>query len=255
MNITPPFGFTDIVALEQHHKIRPQSGVPASYIAQNAIPIALGEFPTVMRDQPIVFAPLGAVENPTGFIPVAVCGLRAGENLFIKEGQWDETAYPLAYLRRHPFCVAYGPVQADGQRSAIYCVEKSALADDGAPLFNADGSATEAWAQAQGFLSHLEQDLERTQQWAKMLHDLKVLEHFTMNAQHPSGTEVTFSGTYRVSEEKLRELPADQLRMLIERGAMQMIYAHLLSLSRFPHLVDRHLARQPAAPAANDASA
>ena len=254
MNITPPFGFTEIVALEQHHKIRPQNAVPASYASQNAIPVALGEFAAVLRELPIVFAPLGAADNPTGFIPVAVCGLRTGENLFIKDGQWEDNVYPLAYLRRHPFCIAYGPAQADGQRPAIYCVEKSALVEDGAPLFNADGSATEAWAQAQAFLAHLEEDLERTQQWAKMLHDLKILEHFTMNAQHPSGTEVTFSGTYRVSEEKLRELPADQLRMLIERGAMQLIYAHLMSLSRFPHLVDRHLARQ-AAPAANDASA
>lgn len=251
MNITAPFGFGELVPLEKHHRLRRNLPLPAFYATQNAIPVSVGEFIAVMREQPIVFAPLDENPEPAGFLPVAVCGLSPGENLLISGGAWDPTVYAPAYLRRHPFCVAFGPVQGEPQqRPAIICVEKSALADDGEALVGADGTPTEAWNQAHNFVNEVENDFARTQHFAKLLRDLKVLEGFTMTSTLADGQELRVSGMYRVNEDKLKELTADQLRMLIDRGAMRLIYLHVASIERFPMLVERRLRRAQAAAAA-----
>ncbi len=250
MNITPPFGFTELVPVDQQHRIRRNLGLPAFYATQNAIPVSIGEMLLVMRDQPIVFTPLGDGPEPTGFVPVAVCGLSPSENLLMQDGQWDPAVYLPAYLRRHPFCVAFGPAQGDQQRAAILCVEKSALSDDGDPVANPDGTPTPAWQNAQNFVSEVENDFARTQQFSKLLFDLKLLEGFSMTSTLPDGQELKVSGMYRVSEEKLKALPADQLRMLIERGVLRLIYMHLTSIERFPSLIDRRVRKTAAA---NDA--
>ncbi len=247
MNITPPFGFTELVPVEKHHRIRRNPGLPAFYATQNAIPVTIGEMLMVMRDQPIVFTPIGDGPEPSSYLPVAVCGLSPAENLMIENGQWDPNTYLPAYPRRHPFCVAFGPAQGEQQRPAILCVETAALADDGEPVTKDDGTPTEAWQAAQNFVSEVENDFARTQQFTKLLQDLKLLEGFTMTSTLPDGKDLQVTGMYRVSEDKLKALPADQLRMLIERGVMRLIYMHLNSIERFPALIDRRLRRQQAA--------
>lgn len=248
MDITPPFGFTELVPLEKHHRIRRSTTLPAFYATQNAIPVTVGELPLAMRDLPVVFAPIGGAEAPTSFLPVAICGLGPSENLLVTNGQWDAQTYLPAYVRRHPFCIAVGPADHQQERPAVLCIEKSSLAEDGEPIVNEDGSPTPAWAQTQSFVNEVESDFVRTQQFGKLLHDLKILEGFTMTAPMPDGEELRVSGMYRISEDKLKALPADQLRMLIERGAMRLIYLHLASMDRFSLLVERRIGRnQPAA--------
>jgi hypothetical protein len=257
--ITPPFGFGPLVPLAATHKLLRSQSVPAFFAKANSIPVTIGEFEICGRDVPVVFAPAGPEgQPPTGFVPVAVHGLQMDENLLVDEnGQWANDTYMPAYVRRMPFCTA--TVSGGGQQGRIMCVEVAALAaeDDanGVAVVDGNGEKNEQFKQAEQFVLQVEAELERTQQLCKLLSDLKVIDGFTMSAQLPDGTPLQFGGMARVNEEKLRNLNADQLRMLIERGAMRLIYAHIASIERFQMLVNRRLMRLAAQQAANPVAA
>lgn len=64
----------------------------------NAVPINMIEFPQICHFYPIAFAP------DANASPVAILGLRDGENLFLNtKGEWLSDTYIPAYLRRYPF--------------------------------------------------------------------------------------------------------------------------------------------------------
>ena len=64
----------------------------------NAIPLVAEELFSAQASYPIVFADAEAPK------PVAVVGLRNGENLFVRpDGSWEPAAYLPLYVRRHPF--------------------------------------------------------------------------------------------------------------------------------------------------------
>jgi hypothetical protein len=76
MQISPPFGYKEVVPYLKNQKVRLLSpgAVPDFVQNGNAIPISLTEFQPVARDYPIVFTGTGAA-----YAPVAVLGLTSGE--------------------------------------------------------------------------------------------------------------------------------------------------------------------------------
>ncbi len=78
MQINPPFGYSEIVPLYKNQKVR----LPA--------PGALPEFAVACRDYPLAFI---TTDQSKTFLPVAVLGVTGGENLFLRDGQWDGSVY------------------------------------------------------------------------------------------------------------------------------------------------------------------
>jgi hypothetical protein len=70
------------------------------------------------------------------------------------------------------------------------------------------------------------------------------------NADGTPGEPQPLAEYFAVSEEKLRDLPADKIKELIANGAIAQIYAHLTSLIGWDRLVALTMARTPARPAA-----
>ena len=108
MDITPPFGYSEIVPLEKHHRVLltdPAAGmVPAFARNINAMAISFSEFAVAQRDYPIVFA---TADCGASFAPVAVLGLADRQNLFIEaDARWSPGAYVPAFVRRYPFCIS-----------------------------------------------------------------------------------------------------------------------------------------------------
>ena len=68
---------------------------------QMSTPVFLSEFRGVQACYPIVFQP---ADNGPGMQPMALLGLRAGENLFLDAHGWDAPYIPLA-LERGPFMI------------------------------------------------------------------------------------------------------------------------------------------------------
>ena len=105
MQISPPFGYKEVVPFLKTQKVRllAPGEVPDFVQHGNAIPISLSEFQPVAHDYPIVFT---ATEGTQSFAPVAVLGLTSGENLFHQGASWASGVYIPAYARRYPFCMA-----------------------------------------------------------------------------------------------------------------------------------------------------
>jgi hypothetical protein len=244
MQITPPFGYTEVVPFLKTQKVRLLGPGEVPEFAQrgNAIPISYSEFQPVCRDYPIVFT---SGDGGKTFAAVAVLGVTAGENLFYQDGAWTLKAYVPAYARRYPFCMARVRVNQAERKDRLICVDKPRLDDAGEALFGADGKPTEKWGTLERLLSEYEADLERSREMCAVLADYGVLEPFTMQAKPKDGAAATqMTGMHRVSEKKLEELNAAQLKNLLRKGLMARVYMHLLSLHNFGRLMERKAARR-----------
>lgn len=204
----------------------------------NAIPIGVAEFFQVALHYPIAFLK----EARSGeFRPLAVMGLREGENLFVDAGgHWAAQLYVPAYVRRHPFCVA--PVNHQGATGTLICVQEDQLSPDtAAPLFSPAGAPTEAWTTLQRLIEAVEGAHQQTRVLCRRLEALELLVPFDALAVPRSGTPLRLRGLHRVDEARLPRVPGRDLRRLLTKGELRAVYAHLLSLENFGRLLDRSL--------------
>jgi len=248
MQITPPFGYREVVPFLKTQKVRllGQGEVPAFVQRGNAVPISHTEFQLVGREYPIVFT---SGDGGKSFAAVAVLGIAAGENLFFDGSRWEPRLYVPAYARRYPFCMAKVNVDQVEQKNRLICVEKSALDEAGEALFDAQGKPSERWASLERLLSEYEADLERSREMCALLADYGLLEPFSLQAtlnKDKGGGSMQLTGMHRVAEKKIEDLNAAQLKNLMRRGWLARIYMHLLSLENFARLLERKGSRQAA---------
>ena len=246
MQINPPFGYKEIVPLYKNNKVTlPAPGsVPEFCKGLNAMPVTYMEFSVACHDYPLVFT--SGDEGKT-YAPVAVMGLSNGENLFLKDGAWEQKVYLPAYLRRYPFCMARVNMDNVEQAERLICVEKEFLDDKGETMFDAEGKALPKWQPIEKLLQEYEADLERSREMSGILADYGLLEPFAIQMQPKDGAPMNLTGMHRVAEKKLEVLNASQHKNLLKKGIMGRIYAHLISLDNFTRLMDRKAARSAAA--------
>ncbi|HSD41975.1 MAG TPA: SapC family protein [Burkholderiales bacterium] len=246
MRINPPFGYSEIIPLQKTTSIAlPPPGKLPEFCAQtNAIPVSYIEFAPAARDFPIVFA---SSDQGKSYAAVAVLGLAQNENLFVRNGAWEQGVYVPAYVRRYPFCMARVTMGNTAQENRLICVEKSFVSDTGEKMFDAEGKPTQRWNQIEQLLREYEADLERTRELCSILADHELLEPFTMQATPSSGAQPhNLAGMFRVREDKLEHLNAAQHKNLFKRGIVGRVYAHLLSLENFAKLLARRAKVAPA---------
>jgi hypothetical protein len=246
MQISPPFGYKEVVPFLKTQKVRllAPGEVPEFVQKGNAVPISHTEFQPIARNYPIVFT---SGDNGKTFAAVAVLGLSAGENLFLEQGRWSSGAYMPAYARRYPFCMARVNLNKVEQKDRLICVEKSWLDEErGESMFDTSGQPNQKWQGLQRLLSEYEADLERVREMCGLLADYGLLEPFSMQAKlkkEKGGGQMQLSGMHRVAEKNLENLNAAQLKNLMRKGFLARIYLHLLSLENFGRLLDRKGAR------------
>src|SRR3954467_10201319 len=237
--ITPPYGFQEVVALAKTHRVLLPKGptVPVVFRTMNPIPVSYTEFPVAARDYPLGF--ISADDGKT-YAPMLVLGLAAQQNLFIMhDDTWDRRVYLPAYVRRFPFCMTRVMVDGKEAPERVACVEKIAINDKGEKLFDDKGQATAEWQQREKLLFEFEADLGRTEEMCKLLAQPQLLEPFTMQATPNEGEPLQLTGMFRVAEEKLAQLDGGVLKELAAKGVLGRAYAHLISLENFRRLLDR----------------
>ena len=230
------YGKPEPLSLEAHGTLGVE-GVdqPYAFVAQtNIVPLTVTEFAPAALTYPVIF--VGEAKQP-----VAVMGLRQGENLFVSEaGVFKPEAYIPAYVRRYPFVFA----NDDVQKRLILCVDRGApfIKEGGAtPLF-VDGQPSPYVQQAMEFCNNFEQERLRTEAFVKLLTELDLLEtrEAVFTPRNPDGTAAApqkIAEYFAVSEEKLKVLPAEKLAELRDNGALGQIYAHLVSLLGWDRLI------------------
>lgn len=245
MDIKPPYGYQEIVPLNKKQRVVLPEGrrLPLVFRSVTAVPLSYAEFGAACRDYPIAFV---SGDGGSTFLPMAVLGLDNQQNLFVTEsGSWDAAVYLPAYIRRYPFCMTRVTVSGKEQAERIACVEKRAINAKGEALYDDKGEALPAWEERRKLLFEYEADLVRSEEMCRILSELRLLETFTMQAVPNQGTPIAMTGMHRIAEGKIAGLAADQLKMLVQKGILARVYAHLVSLNNFGRLLDRRSALQP----------
>ena len=167
----------------------------------HAVPLTVTEFSIASLTFPIIFVG----DDKT---PLAVLGLNADQNMFLRI-----------------------------DRAAEFIVEGGDL-----PFFNPDGSASEYTQNCIEFCNNYEIERQKTISFVQLLKDLDLFEvktatHTPINPDGTAGEPQQIAEYFGISEEKLNALPHDKLAELRDNGALQQIYAHLISLFGWDRLV------------------
>ena len=202
-------------------------------------PVTPVEFRKLQAHYPIVFQP----DGNGSFVPVVLFGLREGENLFLREdGEdgWDADYLPLS-VQRIPFSIG---VAEDELRMMVDMSSKRiSHGAEGEAVFLPHGGTTDLTEHANSVLRTLHEGFEATPDFIQTLvaHDL--LEPFTLDVERPDGSHGQLLGFYMIHEERLAALDAGTVGLLHQADYLQPIYMAIASLSNFPPLIKRHLAR------------
>lgn len=196
------------------------------------------EFRSVQAHYPIVFRAAG----DGGFQPIALFGLREGENLFLDgdgldgDGRWDATCLPLA-VERQPFLI--GNAEDGGLLMHIDLDSPRVGTDTGEPLFREHGGTTDFLDRMNSVLLALYEGLQATKAFIDALLRHELLEPFTLDVQLDDGSRVTLTGLHTIAEERLRALDGDALARLSREGHLESAYMAVASLSNLRILIER----------------
>jgi hypothetical protein len=245
MNITPPFGYGPVVPMRRDTRVRDLKLLPSFATSVNVLPVTLSELPLASHEYPIMFVRIGQTEQ---FALVMVVGLEPTENVFAANGGWEAGAYVPAYVRRYPYCMTRIPAVGDQPAQLMICVEEAFAGDDGVQMFDEQGNGNARWNDIYKFLNEYEADLERTREATSIITDLKLLENTTLQA-NVGENSYPLQGLYRVNEQRLDQLNANEMKSLLRKGGLSIIYQHLSSITRFNRVVERKAGRFAAAEA------
>ena len=216
-----------------------QVSKPFEFMAENHfMPITAPEFGAAAASFPIIFA--GDERSP-----LAVMGIRVGENLFVTDGQFEQDFYMPAFARRYPFVLAGD--QANDR--FVVCVDEAAecVTNKTPTQMFFDGEDTSAFTkEAFQFLQNFERDRQATDQMIKAFKDLDLFEQKEMNFQGQNadgspGERQKIADYFAITEERLKTLEPAKLKEFTENGYLAVAHAHMISLGNWQRLVNMTL--------------
>lgn len=221
---------------DRHRKLRLRMADDKARYASSThyVPIAGTEFFQAARDFPVLFA---GGDGAGG--PIALLGLREGENLFVEDdGTWVEGAYVPAFVRRYPFILARG----EGSQNLTVCIDedfKGFSEADGSLLFDEDGKDTAYLARTIEFVNRFAAEMQHTQSFVKRLDELELLVTRNLRITDGKGRNFLLNDFRIVDEERFAKLDDVTLGELSRQGWLGWIYAHLISLGNVNRLPTR----------------
>ena len=197
--------------------------------ADSVVPLVAAELPKAMMSLPIAF-----IEQDGAFIPAAVLGLQAGNNVFVApDWHWVGQYIPAAF-RSYPFRLAK---TEDGQQ--VLCVdEDSGLVTEGSAgefFFADDGQPAQAILDILGFLTQIEQSRVSTAAACAVLKKHGLIRQWAITLKTDTG-EQQIAGLFQIDEAALNQLPGDALLEVRDAGALPIAYCQLLSMQHLPLL-------------------
>lgn len=196
--------------------------------------VTVHEFVRASGHYPIVFLEDNQID---GFRTIALLGMEPGSNAFVDEdGKWDAPYIP-AIIRRYPFALAPVPEQD----RFIVCIDESSdlvNEEEGAALFDENGSATPIVDNVKRYLSELHQMDRFTSEFTEFLQRNNLLTPLSMRV-NVNEQPRNIGGCYVVNEERLNSMSDAKFLEMREKRYLPAIYAHLMSLAQFEQLVRR----------------
>jgi hypothetical protein len=195
----------------------------------NAVLLTLPEMVTAARQYPIAFS----AQSPA--IPLAVLGLRDGENLFVDgQGQWRADYYVPAYVRRYPFIF----VEEPGSQRLILCVDEGAeeFEPESERPFFAEGKPSALLQDVMRFSESYQAQYEETLRFGAWLEAEGLLAERQLRAELKDGKVFTLSGFRTLDVDKFRALPDDKILEAHRRGWLPLVHFHQQSLANWATL-------------------
>ncbi len=209
----------------------------------HAVPVTVTEFGVSAASYPVIFVG----DDRT---PVAVMGIRQGQNLYVDgNGFVLEDHYVPAFVRRYPFVFAAD----DTSDRLLLCVDRSAPMVSNQPdvAFFENGQATQFTTDAIEFCKEFERQRRATVDFVNMVRGMDLFEQKSVTFQprdeagNEAGPAQKVAEYWAISEERLNALPDDKYLELRNNGALGACYAHLVSLLNWPKVVQRAVRTPP----------
>lgn len=159
--------------------------------------------------------------------PVALLGVRKGENLYVSpDGKWLSPYIPAQY-RGYPFALA--SIKED--QMVLYVDRESGLVGENYELefFDENGEPTKLMRDIIDFLWQVWQSRNRTLEICKIISDVGLMVPWRISLKTDSGEHV-IEGLWRIEEESFRKLDTFSLYRLPGKSALGVIYYHFVSL-------------------------
>ena len=207
---------------------------------QMSSPVYLSEFRSAQAYYPIV---LQQTDNAGSLQPVALMGLRNGENLFLDARGWDAHYIPLM-IERGPFMIG-----RNGEELMVHLDMDSPRIGhgEGVPVFQPHGMPTEYLDRINSVLLTLHNGVEAMPAFIAALKRHDLVESFVMDVDAADGSANRLAGFSTIAEERLAALDAAALAELHAAGHLSAIYMMVASLAHLRDLVERYNRRLPRA--------
>lgn len=205
-------------------------------------------FPVELRNlacEYAVFFTRDAEQNR--FEPVALLGLQAGQNLYLRDGSWDARYQPLN-IQRQPLMIGFQEqVQDDGQTSEVPVAfvdmaHPSVNEEQGEPLFLPHGGEAPLLERTASVLQAIHEGHGEIEVLSRLLVGMELIESATLEYEDAGGERHSLTGLYTINEDRLRSLQGGALEVLHRDGHLEHIYMILASHGNLGALMARQQA-------------
>ena len=190
----------------------------------------------------------------TGFVPaedgafqyIALVGVGGERNFYVNSDSLWLCDYIPANLRAYPFAVLNDP-----EGNKVFCIDESHLTDDDSfpRLFKDNGELEQLPGETVNFIGQCEESRLHTIKACAVLNDMELIEPWAIEIPRNEGQgPLAINGVYKINEEKLNALDAEQLLTLRNMSALPLAYAQLFSMAQMDQLIKRvnyHSANDP----------
>lgn len=218
---------------EQHKDIKITGKFSSESLeSRHVVPLMLQEFTSAAAHYPIFFLQV----NEKQFNPVAVFGLKEGQNVLLKDGNFQGNYLPAA-IRCYPFSLAQAP-----DEQLVLCINDQAdnvSTTEGQALFNEDGTATEFFNGINSFFRDYIDANNANRNVMDQITEMGLLKEEGLQYRDLAGNEHRVNGFFVIDQDKLNALSDEQFLSLRKFGVLPAIYAHLSSLERVTTLITR----------------
>jgi hypothetical protein len=205
-----------------------------------SVPLGLGEFEAAAQFYPILFT-----SGPTP-IPVALLGLREGQNLFVNpNGQWRTDTYIPAYVRAYPFIFVEDSKTENvyvGMEPDAACLRETS----GDPLFE-DGKPSKALSDSIAFCTSVRDNLSAARVFGQALGEAGLLTEEEATITFTAGGSTRIRGFKLLLSDALGKVDDQTFLDWRARGWITPIFAHMFSSGRWAQLIEMAAHEHPAA--------
>ncbi len=225
----------ETIDFQRHAKLRIKPSPDFVHAKEaNLVPVTMGELGACIGNFPVVFIPI----PDNGMRPMALLGLRPGENIYYGPQTW-ESAYIPRMIQVHPFVIAFDD-RLENSMTVTACIDRSSASiseDEGIALFTPTGEETEYVGVANQLLKEIYESEQVTGQFIRKLRELDLIAPFDLIVQPKDGEARRITGMFQINEGKLRELESDKLLELHKLDFLAPAYMILASMFQMPRLL------------------